>query len=236
MYKCVLASAHLLQTENQKDNFYPEIKINHIFYSRFDDLPHKKTLKNRELFKPHATNHLACSNVKLYFTWVTDYLAFFGNAFFHLDLYPNSMHFFFYYLGNLHPLMLTLWKKLLKKEKNNKKTPKNKRKKQTKNPPQKQTPNWKIPYKDCEVANLRQLSHLQLLTRGSCVLSWIPDTSVTPLIHKPGRHPYVLKCTWNADSKFVIFYPSLFPELFSWSDPSCHLDGKMPLVELKKLS
>lgn len=45
MNKCALASAHLLQAENQKDNFYPEIKINCIFYSRFDNLLHKETKK-----------------------------------------------------------------------------------------------------------------------------------------------------------------------------------------------
>lgn len=41
--KCALASAFLLHTENQKDYFYPEIKINHEFYSRFHSPLHKET-------------------------------------------------------------------------------------------------------------------------------------------------------------------------------------------------
>lgn len=43
LYKCALASAHLLHIENQKDYFYPEIKINLIFYSKFDSLLYKET-------------------------------------------------------------------------------------------------------------------------------------------------------------------------------------------------
>lgn len=68
VYKCALARAHLLQTENQKDNFYPEIKINHIFYSRFDSLPHKETLKNWSCLShiPRITLHAQTSSYILH--------------------------------------------------------------------------------------------------------------------------------------------------------------------------
>lgn len=42
-HKYELTSAHQLYTETQKDYFYPGMKINHIFYSRFVNLIYRET-------------------------------------------------------------------------------------------------------------------------------------------------------------------------------------------------
>ena len=63
------------------------------------------------------------------------------------------------------------------------------------------------------------------------MLSWIPDTPVTPFIHKAGRYPFSSN-TWEIHNPSVYyFYVSLFPASLGYSDHSCHLDiGKTSTV------